>query len=121
MNAADYRDLVELLQEQLRNVGAGELADISQYSASERHTSDLRSISPREHVIAMLQAFHRYLWLRDRNTFATSLARINEALVEPALEDAAFVPVGEDSEDSSCSLGGAPDLTSLRAGLTNPH
>ena len=65
----------------------------------------------------MLQAFDRYLSIRDHHTFATALAQINEALAETTLKDAAFVPVTEAGADSSFSFGAVPDLTSLRKDL----
>ena len=117
MDTADYRELVELLQHQLREAGAGELANIRLYASREADTGDLRSASPKEHAIAMLQAFDRYLSIRDRHTFLTALARINETLAETAVEDAAFVPLSEAVADSSISFGVAPDLSTLRKDL----
>ena len=65
----------------------------------------------------MLQAFERYLAIRDRHTFSTALTQINEALAEPALEDAEFVPLTEARLDRTFSLGAAPDLSALRKDL----
>ena len=65
----------------------------------------------------MLQAFERYLSIRDKHTFSTAMARINESLPETPVEDAAFVPLSETVTDSSISLGDAPDLSTVRKDL----
>lgn len=117
MDTDDYRTLVELLQNQLREVGAGEIADVRLYASRETDTEDLRPPSPKEHVIAMLEAFDRYLSIRDYNTFSVALARINETLTASTLEDAVFVPLSEAVETPSISLGEAPDLGSIRKDL----
>ena len=117
MDTADYRELVELLQNLLREAGAEELADIRLYASHEADTGELRPVSPKEHAIAMLEAFDRYLSIRDRHTFSTALARINESLPESPVEDAAFVQLSEAVADSSISLGAAPDLSTIRKDL----
>ena len=117
MDTTDYRELVELLQHQLREAGAGELADIRLYAVREAGTGDIRLVSPREQAIAMLEAFDRYLSIRDRRTFSNALARINETLAEPAVKDAGFVPLSEAVADSTFTLGTAPDLSTLRKDL----
>ena len=96
---------------------AGELADIRLYVSREADTADLGPVTPEEHAIALFQAFDRYLSIRDRHTFSTALARINETLAETAAKDATFVPVSEAVADSSLSLGAAPDLSTLRNNL----
>lgn len=117
MDTEDYLEFVELFQSQLREAGAGELADITLYAVRAADTDDLRPVSPREQAIGMLQAFERYLAIRDRHTFSTALTQINEALAEPALEDAEFVPLTEAHLGRTFSLGAAPDLSALRKDL----
>lgn len=117
MNTADYRELVELLQRFLREAGAGELADTRLYASREGDSGELRPVSPKEHAIAMLQAFDRYVSIRDHHTFSTALARINESLPEAQVEDAIVVPLSEAVVDSSISLAAAPDLSIVRKDL----
>ena len=117
MDTADYRELVELLQNLLREAGAAELADIRLYASRATDTGELRPFAPKEYVIAMLQAFERYLSIRDKHTFSTAMARINESLPETPVEDATFVPLSEPGSDSSISLGDAPDLSTVRKDL----
>lgn len=45
MDTADYRELVDLLREQLRTVGAAELGDITLYSSRDTDTGDLQPVS----------------------------------------------------------------------------
>lgn len=117
MDTADYRELVALLQNLLRAAGAEELADISIYVSRESGTGELGPVSPKEHAIRMLQAFERYLSVRDRRTFSTALARINQLLPETPVEDAAFMLLSEIGEEPSISLGAAPDLSTVRKDL----
>ena len=117
MDTADYRELVELLQNLLREAGAGELADTRLYASREGDYGEMRLVSPKEHVIAILQAFDRYLSIRDHYTFSAALARINESLPETRLEDATFAPLSDAVADSSISLGAAPDLSTVRKEL----
>ena len=112
MNTADYRELVELLRNLLEEAGAGELADSRLYASQEGGPA-----TPREHALGMLQAFDRYLSIRDRNTFSTALARINESLPDTQVEDATFAPLSEAVAASSVSLGAAPDLSAVRKDL----
>ena len=117
MDTADYREFVELLQNLLREAGAEELADSRLYAAREEDSGELRSAAPKEHAIAMLQAFDRYLSIRDRQIFSAALARINESVPETPVEGADFVLLSETVARSSISLGAAPDLNTVRKDL----
>ncbi len=114
MDTADFRELVELLQNLLREAGAAELADITLYASRSSDTGELHPVSPKDHTIAMLQAFERYLSIRDKHTFSTAMARINESLTETSVADAAFVPLSDAVEEPSISLGDAPSLSTVR-------
>ena len=54
MDTAEYREIVESLQDHLRQVGAGEVADIRHYSSRDPETDESRLLPPRELAIAML-------------------------------------------------------------------
>ena len=123
MDTAEYREIVESLQDHLRQVGAGEVADIRHYSSRDPETDESRLLPPRELAIAMLLAFERYLSVRDRHTLYAGLERINGTLKESSseskvgpgqVEDAAFVPISGAIADTSISLHAAPDLHALR-------
>ena len=123
MDTAEYREIVELLQIRLRQVGAGEVADIRHYSSRDPETDEPRILPPRERAIAMLLAFERHLSVRDRHTLHAGLKRINETLNESAaeprregayVEDAAFVAMSDAITHTPISLLSAPDLQSLR-------
>ena len=123
MDTAEYREIVELLQDQLRQVGAGEVADMRHYTSQDPETDEVRPLAPREQAIALLLAFERYLSVRDRHTLDSGLDRINGALREKSsehtasvnqVEDVTFVPMANEVADTSISLNDAPELRTLR-------
>ena len=124
MDTAEYREIVELLQDQLRRVGAGELADLLHYSYRDPETDELLPRPPREQAIEILLAFERYLSVRDRNTLSAALERINGSLRESSaeskdnpVEDAVYVPISDAIADTSISLQATPDLQVLRSDI----
>lgn len=117
MNTNEYRELVELIQNELREAGTGELADAGLYTSRDEDTGELRPLPPKEHAIAMLEAFDRYLAMRDSQTASSALARINECLTGPQVAGAALAPRAGAIADPSISLGGGPNLRAIREDL----
>ena len=117
MNTDEYRELVELIQNELRNAGAGQLADARLYTTRDEDTGELRPLPPKEHSIAMLEAFDRYLAMHDSETASSALARINECLTGPQVAGAAFAPPSQAAAGPSISLGAGPNLRAIREDL----
>lgn len=114
MDTVEYQELVALLEAQLKEVGAGELADISLHALRDQETGERRRRPPREHLIEMLLAFDRYLSIRDHNTLSISLRRINNELDDAKVNDVVFVPIPGEGEDTPISFDSAPDLRTVR-------
>ena len=114
MDTDDYRDLIGLVERELREVGAGALADPNHYAERDPKTGEQRLYSPRKHLIEMLRAFSRHLAIYDRATFDSALGRINEVVNEGRIEDAIFIPISEEGEGEPRSLRIAPELGAVR-------
>jgi hypothetical protein len=69
MDEDDFRALVEIVEEELREVGLGNLADPAHYLTIDPETGDARLIDPQKRVIEMLEALDRAMAIRDRETY----------------------------------------------------
>ena len=119
MEDGEYSVLIELVEEQLRELGLGFLSDGDNYIVNHRDTGEPRLLPPRERLIEMLAVFDRYLATQDQGTVALALRRINEELDDGQDEDARFSPlVGDLSADSVYSLMAVPDLREVRHELS---
>ena len=114
MDTDDYRDLIELVETELREVGAGALSDPNLYSLTDPETGEQRLYPPRKRLIEMLRAFDRHLAIYDRATFDSALGRINDVVNEGRIEDAVFIPMSEEGEGEPHSLRSAPELGAVR-------
>ena len=113
MNDEDYMALIEELQEELRAIGASDIAD-------DRHYMQLQDgvavgvAPPQMRLTQMLQAFERFLATRDRATYTQALRNIGKALHGDA-------PAAADVESlanaRALSLAEAPIFTDPRADL----
>ena len=114
MDTDDDRDLIRLVETELREVGAGALSDPNLYAVRNKETSEYQLSSPGEHLIEMLHAFSRHLAIYDRTTFDRALERINKVVNDSHVDDAVFIPVSEEGEGEPQSLGKAPELAPIR-------
>ena len=80
MDTDDYRELIALVETELREVGAGALSDPNLYAERDLETDEQRLHSPKNHLIEMLTAFRRHLATYDRTTFDRALDRINKVV-----------------------------------------
>ena len=76
MDENDYRALIELVETQLRDVGAPDITDARHYVSPNAETRDALLLPPKARLIAMLRAFGRLLAVEDRATYDIALTRI---------------------------------------------
>ena len=114
MNDDDFRAIIALVEQRLRDVGANELANPDLYVRRDEEIDEWRRLSPQEHLLDMLKAFDRWLAVRDGATFAAAQERINDLLKEGRLEDAVVISTGEAGDGATVSLAKAPDLGPIR-------
>ena len=114
MDTDDYRELIALVEAQLREVDAGALSDPNLYSLTDPETGEQWLYPPRKRLIEMLRAFDRHLAICDRATFGRALNRMNDVVKEGRIEDAVFIPMSEEGEVEPRSLGIAPELSAVR-------
>ena len=117
MTDDDFRAIIALIEQRLRDVGADELANPELYVRRDEEIDEWRRLSPQEHLLEMLKAFDRWLAVRDGAMFAAAQARINELLKEGRLEDAVVLSTGEAGDGVTVSLAEAPDLGRIRDDL----
>ena len=80
MNEDDWREIVQLIQVELRNIGHDEIADLSNYEL--REGSERRLPHPRYLVKEMLDALHREISARSSATVRSSLAQLGQLIDE---------------------------------------
>jgi hypothetical protein len=120
MEEEEIEGLVVLVTNQMREVGAAELADESNYLIRESETSEVRVLEPRERLVDMLKAFDRFLAIQDRQTYVNAFRIMNRALSEERAPKGAFVlPTPGSREVAPVDLSNAPDLSELRARVRN--
>ena len=76
MDDDDYRALIAIVAEELRESGAAELADERNYARQEEETGEARLLDPQRRLIEMLEAFNRFLAIQDRQTYVSALSSI---------------------------------------------
>ncbi len=115
MDDDDFRALIELLQAQLREVGAAELADDRHYLRTDGDGEEARLFDPQKRLIQMLSAFERKLAVEDRNTYDKALERMDRTLRGEGPRGAVFERArDEDRAAIRIDLSQAPDLRELR-------
>jgi hypothetical protein len=91
MEEDEYRALIEELVRQLRQVGADDVAEESNYVVTNPETGEGELLAPQERLIAMLQAFERFLAVRDGKVARGALGRIRATLGSGATGSSADV------------------------------
>lgn len=115
MDEDDFRAILEVLQENLRDIGASEIADPRGYLVRDTDDGELRSPPPDELAIEMLEALDRFLAVRDRSTYDTALLTLSHR-VDRRIEE--VIVVDPEDELASASLSDLPDLSDLRGDLS---
>jgi hypothetical protein len=119
MDEEDYRALVEVMESELRGIGAEDVADERHYVRTDPETSEMRLLDPRERLIEMLRAFGRLLAIEDRAIYHRALGRMNERLNGDGPRGAVVARTTDDREAPPIDLGAAPELGMVRAELAS--
>jgi hypothetical protein len=127
MEEDEYRAVIEELVRQLRQVGVDGEAEESNYVVTNPETGESELLAPQERLIAMLQAFERFLAVRDGKVARRALGRIGATLGQSATgspaevrtPNGASVVLATDRElvRAEINLLDAPDLTEIRGDL----
>src|SRR3979411_2077012 len=94
MEDDDYRALIEELVRQLIAVGAQGIAEDANYIVVNPETEEGEVWGPRERLIEMLQAFERFLAVRDGGAANVAFDNIQATLRQSAETPTASVPTG---------------------------
>lgn len=115
MDDDDFRALIVLLQGELRGIGAPDIADERHYLRRDAESGEADFTDPRMVLIGMLEAFGRFLAVRDIGTYRTALARLNDTMEGRGPKEA--LVVSDNPERPVVNLGRAPDLGQVRGDL----
>lgn len=127
MTDDDFIALIELLQNQLRDIGEPSLGDMRYYSdrpteATERPPGGAGEdrLPAKQMLLAMLSAFDRHLSVQDRTTFSDATRRIAEVARDFNVEEVLFEDDFDFAQDKvTCNLAEAPDLSGIRRDLNS--
>jgi hypothetical protein len=115
MDEDDCRTLIAVLADELRSVGAGDIADERHYLRLDRAGGEARLLDPRTRLIEMLRAFERWLAIRDRATYSAALGRLDGVLRGRGPRGAMVEIAAEEGRAAELvDLGRAPELGELR-------
>ena len=94
MDEEDWREIVQLIQDELREIGQSEIADLSHYE--NREGTERFLPASRYLVKEMLDALHREMSVRSSTTVQNSLTRLGELIDEGRQPTEAVVWVDHD-------------------------
>ncbi len=117
MEDDDYHELIKLVADRLTAVGAGDIADERHYIINDPDTDERRILGPRYQLIAMLQAFERFLAIQDRGTYDAAFRLFNEWAPDRGPRTVTFVPTEGAADINPVDLASAPDLSEVRDNL----
>lgn len=125
MEDDDYRALIEELVRQLISVGAQDIAEDANYIVVNPETGEGELLGPRERLIELLQAFERFLAVRDGgaaniafDNIQTTLRRSAETLTAPVPNGVVVELAAErDVARVEINLLNAPNLGPIRDDL----
>lgn len=119
MDDNDFLALIALVQSELRNSGAADVANDRHYLIEDADAGEKRLLPPQKHLIALLEAFGRHMAVRDYRTYLSSIDGINRHLDGLArIERAVVVPTQGEIARDEIDLSRAPDLGGLRRELS---
>ena len=118
MDEADFLAIIEALKDQFGRIGAPELGDDSFYTDREEETGRTRLQEPQGRAVAMLQAFERFLAVRDAATYHDAMGRLAQSLEGSHPDGAVVLPIDDTLDAPPIDLSEAPDFGELRDSVT---
>lgn len=110
--------LIALVQLELRNSGAADIANDRHYLMEDSDSSEARLLPPMKHLIELLEAFGRHMAVRDRQTYHLAINGINARLDGTnRVMGAVVVPAEGSTTREEVDLSKAPNLGALREAL----
>lgn len=116
MDVDDYRELIEVLVQELRSSGAADIADERHYVEFDIETGETRLLNPQHRLIEMLKAFERFLAIQDRKVYHDALISIART-IEGEPPQRATVVLTTDDALREVDLSETPDLSPIREDL----
>lgn len=89
MDDEDWRELVRIIQDELRKIGHSDIADLSHYEI--REGSERFLIDPRYLVKEMLDGLHRNMSVRSSTTVRKSIDKLGRLIDDGVEPSEAFV------------------------------
>lgn len=118
MDEDDFRALIPIVQANLRDIGAPDLADEVNYVIRDPETGETRLLPASERLIEMLRAFERYMAVRDFATYDDAMERIRRSVEGREPEGVVVLPSPEDENNVQVDLSQAPRLTEFRVAVS---
>jgi hypothetical protein len=109
----DFRAVIDALADELRSVGAPDIADPRHYGDEDPETGERRLINPQRRLVEMLNGFERFLAIQDRQTYEKAMARMANTLGGEGPKAASVIQT-TDGEPREYFLYEAPDLREVR-------
>ncbi|WP_312218204.1 hypothetical protein [Sphingobium yanoikuyae] len=117
MDDEDYLALIALVETELARSGLSDIANHRHYRVQNEETGDWKLYAPKDHLVALLEAFERHLAINDRAVVEASLDRINDFLIGEDRVKRAVCEIPGDGGSRFIDLAEAPDLSELRQEL----
>jgi hypothetical protein len=115
MDEEDFQAIIAVLIDELRQIGADEVADEANYVIRSSDAGDAELMPSQQRLTEMLLAFERFLAVRDPRIGREALKRIQTAVKSSYPDGAVVVPTADrEVARTEVNLLNAPDLTQLR-------
>jgi hypothetical protein len=116
MDEEDALEVIALVEREFEEIGLGDLADPSLYTARDLETGEMRLAPPLRRLREMLEVFERHMATEDKATHDLALKIINGHLLEGEVAEAIIVPLPGERADST-NLSDSPSLGGIREKL----
>ncbi len=117
MDQEDFRALIQIVEQELRDVGLSEIADNAHYLIANSETGDVRLLEPETHLIEMLDAFDNAMAIRDHVTYEKAMANLNQVTEGEGPQSVVYIPASDEDDVNEIDFSNAPNLSEIREEL----